>query len=164
MSDTPPVSGLIPGIARAFAFLGGVSLLLGAGVTTVSVLLRWLTDQPIRGDFEIVSIASGVGAFGFLAHGTLTRSNILVDSLTTWLPARVNGVIDAFWMLVWAVVALWLAERMTIGALDTLSSGTRTIGLLALPYWWAVAIGALCFAITGLVALWWLPRLLGMQR
>lgn len=161
MANPPaPPSGPIALLAWALAFLGGVSLLVAAGVTTVSVVLRWATDQPIRGDFEIVSIASGVGVFGFLAYGTLMRANILVDTFSGWLPARVNGVIDAVWTLVWAAVALWLAERMSLGAWDTWRSGTRTIGLLALPYWWAIAIGALCFAATGLAALWWLPRLL----
>ncbi len=155
-----PPSGMVPAIARGLAFLGGVSLLVAASITTISVALRWFTDQPIRGDFEMVSIASGVGVFGFLAYGALMRANILVDTFTTWLPARVNGVIDAFWTLVWAALALWLAERMVLGTWDSFSSGTRTIGLLALPYWWAIGIGALCFAVTGLSALWWVPRML----
>ncbi|MGG5808125.1 TRAP transporter small permease [Falsiroseomonas sp. CW058] len=155
-----PPAGAIPGIARALAFMGGASLLVGALVTTVSVLLRWTTDQPIRGDFEIVSIASGLGVIGFIAYGTLMRTNILVDSFTTWLPARMNGWIDAFWMLVWAALGLWIAERLLLGSLDTWRSGTRTIGLLAIPYWWAVGIGGLCFAATALAALWWVPRLL----
>jgi TRAP-type C4-dicarboxylate transport system permease small subunit len=155
-----PLAGPLPFLARAAAFLGGAALLVSASVTTISVLLRWATNHPIRGDFEIVSIAAGVGVFGFLAYGTLMRTNILVDSFTTWLPARVNAAIDGFWMLVWAAVALWLAERMAVGSLETLRSGTRTIGLLALPYWWAIGIGALCFLATALAALWWLPRLL----
>jgi len=129
-------------------------------VTTLSVVLRWTTSQPLRGDFEIVPIAAGVGVLGFLAYGTLMRTNILVDSFSSWLPQRVNDAIDAFWMLVWAAFALWLAERMVIGSWDNWRSGTRTIGLAALPYWWAIGFGALCFAVTALVAFWWIPRLL----
>jgi TRAP-type C4-dicarboxylate transport system permease small subunit len=159
-----PPTGPVPLLARALAFLGGASLLVAAGVTTASVLLRWATSQPIRGDFEIVSIASGVGVFGFLAYGTLMRANILVDSFTTWLPARATGAIDAVWALVWAAVTLWLAERMAVGALDVWNSGTRTIGLLAIPYWWAIGVGAFCFAAAALAALWWMPRLLGLRR
>jgi TRAP-type C4-dicarboxylate transport system permease small subunit len=158
-SAAPP-SGVVALLARGLAFLGGAALLVAACVTTISVVLRWATNHPIRGDFEIVSIAAGVGVFGFLAYGTLMRTNILVDSFTTRLPSRVNGVIDAFWLLVWAAVTLWLAERMALGALDTLRSGTRTIGLLALPFWWAIAIGAFCFAAASAAALWWVPRLL----
>ncbi len=160
MSDSPPPAGLIPGITRALAFLGGAALLTGATITTVSVMLRWATSQPIRGDFEMVSIASGLGVVGFIAYGTMVRANILVDSFTSWLPPRITAVMDAFWTLVWAAVAIWLTERLAVGALDTWRSGTRTIGLLAIPYWWAVAIGALCFAAAGLAALWWIPRLL----
>ena len=160
MSDhKAPPGGAIGFVARALAFLGGAALLTAASVTTISVVLRWFTSQPIRGDFEMVSVAAGVAVFGFLAYGTLMRANIIVDSFTTWLPARFNHVIDAFWMLVWAAVALWLAERMVLGTWDTWRSGMRTIGLLALPYWWAVGIGALCFAATALCALLWAGRL-----
>ena len=160
----PGPKGAVATLARGLAFLGGTSLLLCGGVTTVSVLLRWATDHPIRGDYEIVSIAAGIGVLGFLAYGTLMGANILVDTFTTWLPERVNGVIDGFWTLVWAILTLWLAERMAVGALDTWRSGTRTIGLLAIPYWWAVGIGAICFAATALAALWWVPRLIGLKR
>ncbi len=159
MSDTPPPGGVIAATARAMAFLGGAALVGAALVTMVSVVLRWLTGQPVRGDFEIVSIASGVAVFGFLAYGTLMRANILVDSFTVFLPRRLNRLIDAAWMLVWTGVALWLAERMALGALDTWRSNTRTIGLLALPTWWAVAIGAAAFAATALAALWLALRL-----
>lgn len=156
--------GAVALLARGLAFLGGASLLFAGCVTTVSVLLRWITDHPIRGDFEIVSIAAGIGVLGFLAYGTLMRANIIVDTFTTWLPARLNAVLDAFWTLVWAAVTLWLAERMVIGTWDIWRSGTRTIGLLAIPYWWAVGIGAVCFAATALAALWWVPRLLRGAR
>jgi TRAP-type C4-dicarboxylate transport system permease small subunit len=140
--------------------MGGVALLAAGSVTTISVVLRWTTSQPIRGDFEIVSIAAGVGVLGFVAFGTLMRSNILVDSFTTWLPKRVTGAMDAVWMLVWAAFAIWIAERMAVGAWENWMSGTRTIGLAALPFWWAIGFGALCFAITALAAAWWVPRLL----
>lgn len=161
---TPSPTGPIAHLTRALALLGGASLLFAGCVTTVSVVLRWATNHPIRGDFEIVSIAAGIGVLGFLAYGTLMRANILVDSFTTWLPARVNGALDAFWMLVWAAIAAWLAERMLLGTLDTWRSGTRTIGLLAIPYWWAIGVGAICFAATALAALWWLPRLMRHGR
>lgn len=157
--DSPP-AGPIRFLAGALASLGGIALLTAAGITSISVVLRFFTSQPIRGDFEMVSIAAGVAVFGFLAHGTLMRANILVDSFTGWLPDAVTSRIDAFWMLVWAAVALYLAERMSLGAIETFRNNMRTIGLLALPYWWAVATGALAFAVTGLAALLWSLRLM----
>jgi TRAP-type C4-dicarboxylate transport system permease small subunit len=156
----PPPGGPVAALARGLALAGGAVLVAAALLTTTSVLLRWATSQPVRGDFELVSIGAGLAVMGFLAHGTLMRTNILVDSFTQWLPARLLGWIDAFWMLVWAGCCALLAERMAVGAAETLASGTRTIGLLALPYWWAIGLGALCFAATALAGLSWLRRLL----
>jgi TRAP-type C4-dicarboxylate transport system permease small subunit len=140
--------------------LGGGAVLLGIALLTCwSVVQRWLTSQPVPGDFELVSIGSGVAVFGFLAWGTVRRSNILVDSFTAWLPRRATAVVDAFWMLVWAAVAGLLAERLLQGARETLRSGTTTM-VLGLPTWWAVGVGALAFAATALAALASVPRLL----
>ncbi|MBY0336727.1 MAG: TRAP transporter small permease [Acetobacteraceae bacterium] len=153
-------AGAVSGLAAILARLGGFVLLAVAGLTVASVLLRWLTSQPIRGDFEIVSLGSGVAVLCFLAWGTTMRANILVDSFTAWLPARVNDGVDAVWKLVWAAATLVIAERMARGAVDMWRSDQRTIGLLGLPIWWAVAIGAVCFALTALAACLWVPRLL----
>jgi TRAP-type C4-dicarboxylate transport system permease small subunit len=151
---------IVARIAAALALAGGTVLLATALLTTLSVLLRWFTSQPIKGDFELVSLGSGLAVLGFLAWGSVTRSNILVDSFTTWLPARVNGALDAFWSLAWAAVVLLIAERMAQGAVDTWTNNMRTMGLLALPYWWAIAFGAFCFALAGIAALLCIPRLL----
>lgn len=151
-------------MAAGVAVAGGLVLLAAALLTVVSVLLRWLTGQPVRGDFELVSIGAGLAVLGTLAHGSATRANILVDSFTLWLPRRATGVLDAFWTLAWALVLLLVAERMVQGAFETWANNMRTMGLLALPYWWAIALGAACFALAGLAALAWLPRLLRGER
>ncbi|WP_240046774.1 TRAP transporter small permease [Paracraurococcus ruber] len=155
--DGPP-GGVIARLARLLALAGGLALLATALLTTWSVLQRWLTRQPVPGDFELVSLGAGLAVMGFLAHGTLMRSNILVDSVTSWLPRRVTDAVDAFWMLVWVVVAAVLAERLFVGARETLRSGTTTM-VLGLPTWWAIGLGALGFAATALVAAAWTLRL-----
>ena len=159
MNDMTPPSGPVARLAAGFALAGGLVLLATAFMVSASVLLRWLADQPIKGDVELVQIGGGLAVLGFLAYGTLMRANIFVDSFTSWLPRRVNQVVDGFWNLVWGVVALVLAERMAVGAMEALANHTATIGLLAVPLWWAIALGAACFAATGLAALYWVQRL-----
>jgi TRAP-type C4-dicarboxylate transport system permease small subunit len=153
-----PVAFCVALVARA----AGLVLIATALLTAASVSLRWLTSQPIPGDFELVSIGSGIAVLGSLAYGTLVRTNILVDTFTTGLPRRARDALDAFWMLVWLVVALALAERMARGALETWRSGTTTM-VLALPTWWVVGLGALGFALTAAAAGLWLRRLLRGQ-
>lgn len=157
--DAREESGWLGWTIRLAALAGGVAMVAAALLTTVSVLLRWSIREPIPGDFELVSIGCGLAVFGFLGWGTLRRSNILVDSVTAFLPRRVTAVMDGFWMLVWAAIALLLAERMAVGALETLASGTSTMVLL-LPTWWAVGLGALGLFFVVPAALLWAWRLL----
>ena len=154
----PPPRGPVAALGGAFALAGGALLLGVAALTAWSVAQRWLTSQPVPGDFELVSIGSGVAVFGFLAWGTVRRASITVDSFTTWLPRRAAAAVDGFWMLVWAATAALLAERLLQGAQETIASGTTTM-VLGLPTWWAVGLGALAFAATALAALAWVPRL-----
>ncbi len=146
-------------LAGWIAFAGGLAMLAIATLTVVSVLRRWLTSQPVPGDFELISIGSGIAVFGCLAYGTLMRTNILVDTFTSWLPRRLQQGIDAFWHLVWAACAAVLAERLALGARETLASGTTTM-VLGMPTWWAIGLGAGCFAVTAAVALAWGLQLL----
>ncbi|MBR0670622.1 TRAP transporter small permease [Neoroseomonas soli] len=160
MTHPGPPRGPIARLAAGFALAGGAVLLGVAMLTTVSVLLRWLTSQPVKGDVELVQLGGGLAVLGFLAYGTLMRANIFVDSFTGWLPRRVNDAVDGFWNLVWGTAALVLAERMVVGAIEARGSGTTTFGLLGVPIWWAIGLGALGFAATGLAALYWTGRLL----
>lgn len=155
-----PPRGAVARIARASAWLGGLALLFVAGLTSVSVLSRWLTSQPVRGDVEMISLGSGLAVMLCLAYGTLMRTNILVDSFTNWLPARVNQMLDAFWNLIWAIAALFLARGMAIGASEALANRTTTIGMLGVPIWWAIAIGALCLLATAAAGFYWTWRFL----
>lgn len=156
-AEAPP-RGPVARLAGALALAGGLVLLATAGLTTVSVLLRWTLSRPVPGDFELVSLGAALTVLLFLAHGTAMRANILVDAFTGFLPRRATRAIDALWSLVWAAAALLLAERMVLGAFDTWRSGTTTM-VLSLPTWWAVAVGAVCYAATGLAALYWALRL-----
>lgn len=162
MPDDVP-KGLAARLASALMLAGAATLLATALLTTASVLRRWIGGQPIPGDFELVQIGSGLAVFGFLGWGTLRRANILVDSLTEWLPARARAAIDAFWSLAWAIAALLLAWRMVLGALDARASDTRSM-VLSMPIWWAIGLGALGFAATALAALHWTGRLLRPGR
>ena len=66
----------------------------------------------------MLQVGGGLAVLGFFAYGTLMRANIFVDSFTTRMPRRLNQAIDGFWNLVWGVVALVLAERMAVGAME----------------------------------------------
>lgn len=139
-------------VARLLA-LAGAGLLIGiATLVTASVAMRVVTGSGIDGDFEIVQLAAAIAAFCLFPICFATRSNIVVDTFTTRLPDRFREVLDAIWDLLFGLVAIVLAWRMVVGALDQFASGT-TLQLIPLPTWWAVAVCAALMACLGLVAL-----------
>ena len=61
MSDSPaPPHGPVARLATGLALAGGATLLATALLTTYSVVQRWITHQPVPGDFELVSLGAGL--------------------------------------------------------------------------------------------------------
>jgi hypothetical protein len=104
--------------------VGGAVALAVAAVVVVSVLRRWLFSQPIPGDFELAQIGTAVAVFAFLPYCQVVRGNIVVDTFTSGLPARVRGRIDALWDVVYAV-AMPRRGLSARGTLDTFASRSR---------------------------------------
>ncbi len=145
---------------KPLAIAGGFLLVVVAGTVVVSVILRWLTQSSVPGDFELVQIATALAAFAFFPLCQAERGNIMVDTFTLGLPKRVLNKIDATWDVVYAAMAAIVAWRLAIGAYDTIRTNMVTM-VLALPQGWAIAVCAamavLLVAVT-LTTAWRLVR------
>ena len=134
--------GWVDRVSAWIAFAGGCVVLAIALLVTASVLRRWVTSGGIEGDFELVQAGLAIGIFAFLPLCQLRGANIVVDTFTARLPARVQGGLDAFWAAVYALAAGILAWRLAAGAADTVASGTTSM-VLGLPVGWAIAAASL---------------------
>src|SRR5262245_40165253 len=95
--NSPRVPRVIVHGAQALAVFGGAVALSVAALVVVSVLTRWLFATPVPGDFELARIGTAIAVFAFLPYCQIVRGNIVVDTFTTRLPARLRGRIDAVW-------------------------------------------------------------------
>lgn len=136
-----PVSGTIDAIARGLAILGGAVMLCASAMVTLSVILRWLRNDGIQGDFEMMQIATAVGVFCFLPLCQLRRGNVFVDTFTQRAPEAFNRWIDALWDLVFGGFAGLIAWRLSLGAMDAIQSRTTSM-VLGIPVGWAIAVTA----------------------
>ena len=116
------------------AILGGCLSIATATLVTLSVLGRWLGFGSINGDFELVQMGVALSVFCFLPLSQARRGNIMVDTFTTWLPARVQRVIDAFWDFVYAGFMALIAWCLMNGARDAVASGLNST-MLGVPLW-----------------------------
>ena len=171
---------MIERLARLMALIGGLVLTLLVVLVSVSVLGRggntfahWdgfasvapgLSQAllatgigPIPGDFELVEAGIAFAIFAFLPICQLHGGHATVDVFTSYLPARANAALIAFWEVLLSLVILLITWRLFSGMLSKLDNGETTF-ILQFPIWWAyaasvaAAIGAsvvaVCCAVT----------------
>jgi TRAP-type C4-dicarboxylate transport system permease small subunit len=143
---------LVERLSGAIAVVGGFLSLCMALLVVVSVIGRKFYNAPVNGDFEMVQIASAITVFSFLPYCQVRRSNIVVDTFTTWLPERTNSLIDAFWDLVYAGMMGLMTACLIAGTLEHYRSGQTTM-LLQLLVWPAIALCTVLSALLTCVAL-----------
>ena len=154
-SRSVPTSPLLR-ITGWIAILGGLLALAVALLATTSVGMRWLFNAPIDGDFEYVKMATAIAVFTYLPYTQARRGNIMVDTFTSWLPARLCHVIDAFWDLAYAALMGYVAYCLVFGTLDAIKSGETTMQR-QLALWPSIALStALCIvlALTAVATAW----------
>jgi TRAP-type C4-dicarboxylate transport system permease small subunit len=113
--------------------------------------MRWLINESVQGDIELVQIGTALAVFAFLPLCQARGGNIIVDTFTARLPLRVRNGLDALWDLVYALIAGVIAWRLAAGALDTFRSNTVSM-MLGLPVGWAIAACSAMAALLTLVA------------
>jgi TRAP-type C4-dicarboxylate transport system permease small subunit len=137
--------------AETLALAGGVLMLVVASLVTTSVLMRWLAGDGIPGDFELVQIATALGAFAFLPLCQARRGNVIVDTFTTKLSRRTRDILDALWDLTYAALIGIIAWRLVIGAQDAFASQTTSM-VLGIPQGYAIAACAAMGVFLAVVA------------
>ena len=115
---TDPVGRLLHAIARWLAVLGGAILAAMALLTTVSIAGRATFSAPVRGDFELVAIGTGIAVFAFLPWCQLTRGNVLVDFFMVKAPVRAKALCDALGGILYVLLGALLTWRMVYGGID----------------------------------------------
>jgi TRAP-type C4-dicarboxylate transport system permease small subunit len=109
------------------AITGGVLALCAATLVTTSVLLRWLINAPIDGDFEFVKMATAITVFAYLPYTQVRRGNIMVDTFTNRLSQKMRDRIDGFWDLAYAAFTGFLSVALFNGTMDAIRSGETTM-------------------------------------
>ncbi|WP_170263552.1 TRAP transporter small permease [Blastochloris sulfoviridis] len=128
-------------ISIGLALGGGAALVALSALVTLSVLLRWLGEGGIPGDFETVEMLTALAAFAMLPLCQQTRGNVIVDTLSRNWPPRAVRLVDALWDVLYAAVALIIAWGAWQGGRDALANGTATM-VLGLPVGWAMIAAA----------------------
>lgn len=137
-------------LVSRLALAGGAVLLAVAMLVTANVAARGILDASIDGAFDLVKIGAALCVFLCLPICQARRGNIVVDTFTMHLPARLRTALDALWDLVYGVLIGVIGICMLNGALGQYQSHVVT-SQLAIPLWPFNLIAALLLLILSAV-------------
>lgn len=160
---TDKVGRALFAITRAVALLGGFVLFAMAVLTAVSVTGRAALSAPIPGDFELISIGTGIAVFAFLPYCQLMRGNVLVDFIMSRAPTRAKTACDAFGNLLYLVIAVALTRQLALGGLDMYRYSEKTI-TINFPRWTTFPVAVLLLVLLSVVVAYTLWRSLAETR
>lgn len=143
---------LLEGSIRLVAIVGGGLMLAASLLVTTSVGGRWLFNNPVEGDFELVKMMTAVAVFCFLPLTQWNRGNIMVDSFTSGASTGFRAALDAFWDLAYCLFVFGLAAAMIIGSHETFRSGETTM-MRQVPVWPGIALSAALVVLLALTTL-----------
>jgi TRAP-type C4-dicarboxylate transport system permease small subunit len=154
---TDPVGRALLQTTKALAIVGGMICTALALMVTVSVTGRYLFSTPIRGDFDLLAIFTGVAIFTFLPYCQMVRGNVIVDFFTNNLAPSKKAALDAFGTFLYLVIAVLFTWRLYEGMLQFRASG-EVIASYDFYRWWTVPFNLLCMAVLILAIAYTLVR------
>lgn len=166
--------GLVNRLARFFALMGGIVLMVLIVLTCLSVLGRGINTflhsafmkgfapgfaeallatgiGPVNGDFELVEAGMAFAIFAFIPLCQLNGSHASVDIFTAGFSRRANRILLVVIEVVFAAVLTLIAWQLLNGTMNMYNSGQTTF-LLQFPEWWSYAASMTGATAAALVA------------
>ncbi len=163
-------------LARFTAVIGGLVLMALVLMTTASIIGRTVNKMlhspffqekltglsqglidmgigEINGNYELLEAGVAFAIFSFLPICQYYGAHATVDVFTSFLPARVNRWIMAFWEVVLAAVIVLIIWRLYEGMQRYLGNGETTL-FLQFPVWWAYAASFASGVIASVVSVY----------
>ncbi|MBU2937386.1 MULTISPECIES: TRAP transporter small permease [Pacificibacter] len=127
-------------LTRLFHYIASLAIVVMMLTVVSDVVLRFAFNTPVQGAYDVVGFSLLIMVFFGMAPVVAKRSEIVIDLIDTFLPARSLGFlkwIASFGTLVFFVFLGW---SMFGPARDAYTYGDRSLEL-GVPQWtlWAIA-------------------------
>lgn len=151
-----PVGRFLFGWSKLSALGGALLLFAACALSAYSVLGRWLFDEPVLGDVEMVQMACALAIAACLPYAQMKNAHVIVDFFTLKAPLALRRGLDRLAALVLALGSGIIAWRSFVGAWEAWESSESTM-ILGWPLWWSyltLGPGFLLLALTALYTAW----------
>jgi TRAP-type C4-dicarboxylate transport system permease small subunit len=135
-SERAGLVGLARHIIELWALAGGLLLLAIVLANAYSLAADILFKQPLRGDFELVTVGVAVAAFAFLPYCQITGANVTADIFTQRAGPRTVAALGLFSAIIALAISVLLLWRMSAG-LISLREYSETTEVMGFVIWHA---------------------------
>ncbi len=138
--------------SNRLALIGGLSLIMMALITVISILGRTLLDRPIPGDIELAQLMTAFAISSFLPWCQHQKAHVFVDFFTARSSPAVQQGLQRLGLLLLASLFGVLAWRTMEAAGSALQTSETTM-LLGIPIWVQSLVLIPGFLLAALVAI-----------
>lgn len=134
-------TSIIDWLAKQFAKIGGIILLVLAVMTVLSVTGRAINAYgfgPIDGDFELIEHGTAFVVFCSLPYCQMRFGHVSVDVLARFFYYPLSWAIALISHVAMSVMAFIIARQLYYGLMDKYSWG-ETSFIIQFPVWWGYA-------------------------
>lgn len=141
---------LIELIARSLRIAAAVSLAAMMAVTIVDVTMRNTINELVLGGVELVELTLVLTVFLALPETFLRNEHVTIDAIDLLVSPRVVKVLRCIGALLTLLLLVFLAWRMVLPAIDTVTMGdlTSDLGIPLIWYWLPLLIGGIASVAT----------------
>ena len=131
---------LIEQVARILRIAAAVALAAMMAITIVDVTMRNTINELVLGGVELALV---ITVFLALPETFLRNEHVTIDAIDLLVPPRVVKVLRCVGAFLTLLLLAFLAWRMVLPALDTVTMGdlTSDLGIPLIWYWLPLVIG-----------------------
>ena len=133
-------------LLKALAAISGAVLFLIMCLVSYAVFRRYVLNDPVLGDAEIVQIGMSLVVMMAMPYATASGAHIRVDILDRWIGARGRFLGDLMARSIGSFILFLLIDKTWDKALDAHEYGDVT-NMIEIPVW--VAYGAITIGMGG---------------
>ncbi|MDB9822352.1 TRAP transporter small permease [Deltaproteobacteria bacterium] len=145
----------ISAISRIMGIIAIAVLVAMMLFTVANVILRAFFNSPIPGDVELIEIAMVCTSFLALGWCAIKGRHIKVDLVVSFLPKRLQRIIDSFGYLIGLATCFIIAQQSIMEGLAHREGNymSASLGIPVYPFYWITALGFAILCLTILVLL-----------
>jgi len=148
------IDGTLHGVSKGAMHVSSVFVYIVMTALVVDVLVRFLTDKPIVGVFEVVSVCAVFLGFYGLPHMMVTDQEIRVDLISK----RFTGKGASVLAIVYAILRVAAFTLLTYGSWQAYvwnyQQSTLFGQTVELPFWIPWFLLSLILTLCSVVAVW----------